>query len=432
MKYEQALTYLESMNSLGIVLGLENCRELCKRLGNPQKDLSFIHVAGTNGKGSIVAYLSTVLKKAGYKTGRYISPVIRDYRERIQVNGRMITKKAVGELVEQIKMVADEMVGEGLPHPTVFEMETAMAFLYFKQMQCQIVVLETGLGGVEDATNIIENPLAVVFASVSMDHMGILGKSLKCIAEKKAGIIKNGTYVVTGIQKPEVMEVFREQSSLKKCKLVLADFESIKKERKEITKQKFDYKNYKNLEIHLLGEHQIQNCVTAIEVLNIIGKCGFEISEKQLREGLKETEWGGRFTVIQKNPLFIMDGAHNEDAAKKLAETIRFYFTNKRIIYIIGVLKDKEYEKILEETCSLAEHVITITPPDNPRALPAIELAKMASAYHSQVTTADSVEEALEIASLLANKEDVVIAFGSLSYLGKLQDVMEKKKGVKR
>lgn len=432
MKYEQALSYLETVNSLGMVLGLDSCRELCKRLGNPQKGLSFVHVAGTNGKGSIVAYISTVLTKSGYRTGRYVSPCIRDYREKIQVNGRMITKKAVGDLIGKIKTVSDGMVREGLPHPTVFEMETAMAFLYFRQTHCQIVVLETGLGGIEDATNIIDNPLAAVFASVSMDHIGILGKNLKEIAEKKAGIIKPGTCVITGNQESEVMQVFREQAVLKKCEFILADAELAQNVRKEITKQKFDYKDYKKIEISLLGEFQIQNCITAIETLNVLKKYGFNISEEKLRAGLKETEWNGRFTVIQKKPLFIIDGAHNEDAARKLAESVSFYFTNRRIIYIMGVLKDKQYEKILSETCFLAEHIITVTPPDNPRALPAIELAKAASMYHSKVTTADSVEEAVEIAELLADKEDVIIAFGSLSYLGRLQDVMEKKKGAKR
>ena len=198
MKYEQALEYLEQMNIYGSVLGLKTSLELCRRLGNPQDNLQFVHIAGTNGKGSILAYVSTVLSAAGYKTGRYVSPTIRDYRERIQVNGRMITKKAVGELAEQVKEVCDEMVADGFPHPTVFEIETAMGFLYFKQMGCQIVVLETGLGGLLDATNIIKNTLVAVFASISMDHMAILGKTITAIAEQKAGIIKAGCSVVTG------------------------------------------------------------------------------------------------------------------------------------------------------------------------------------------------------------------------------------------
>lgn len=431
MKYEQAMEYLEEMNQRGSVLGLESSRELCRRLGDPQKKLQFVHIAGTNGKGSILAYVSTVLAAAGYKTGRYISPVIRDYRERIQVNGHLITKKAVGELMEQVRDAAESMVAEGLPQPTVFEMETVMAFLYFEQMGCQIVVLETGLGGALDSTNIIENTLVAAFASISMDHMAVLGKTLPAIAEQKAGIIKKGSWVVTGCQKPEVLKVLQRTAKENGCNFTVADVSHATHIRHGILKQQFNYAGYKNLEITLAGTCQIENCVTAIEVLKALERKGFPVAEKTLRAGLKQTRWDGRFTVIQKQPLFIMDGAHNEDAAKKLADSIRFYFTNRRIIYIMGVLRDKEYEKILAETYSLAEQIITLTPPQNPRALSAYELAVAAKEYHPNVTAVDSVEEAVEMAELLADKEGVIVAFGSLSYLGRLMDIMEKKKGVK-
>ena len=431
MKYEQAMEYLEEMNQYGSVLGLESSRELCRRLGDPQKELQFVHIAGTNGKGSILAYVSTVLAAAGYKTGRYISPVIRDYRERIQVNGHLITKKAVGDLMEQVRNAAESMVAEGLPQPTVFEMETVMAFLYFKQMGCQVVVLETGLGGALDSTNIIENTLVAAFASISMDHMAVLGKTLPAIAEQKAGIIKKGSWVVTGCQKPEVLEVLQRIAKENGCDFTVADISHATHIRHGMLKQQFHYAGYKNLEITLAGTCQIENCVTAIEVLKALEKNGFPVTEKALRTGLKQTRWDGRFTVIQKRPLFIMDGAHNEDAAKKLADSIRFYFTNRRIIYIMGVLRDKEYEKILAETYSLAEQIITLTPPQNPRALSAYELAVAAKEYHPNVTAVDSVEEAVEMAELLAGKEGVIVAFGSLSYLGRLMDIMEKKKGVK-
>ena len=431
MKYEQAMEYLEEMNQYGSVLGLESSRELCRRLGDPQKELQFVHIAGTNGKGSILAYVSTVLAAAGYKTGRYISPVIRDYRERIQVNGHLITKKAVGDLMEQVRNAAESMVAEGLPQPTVFEMETVMAFLYFKQMGCQVVVLETGLGGALDSTNIIENTLVAAFASISMDHMAVLGKTLPAIAEQKAGIIKKGSWVVTGCQKPEVLEVLQRIAKENGCDFTVADISHATHIRHGMLKQQFHYAGYKNLEITLAGTCQIENCVTAIEVLKALEKKGFPVAEKTLRAGLKQTRWDGRFTVIQKRPLFIMDGAHNEDAAKKLADSIRFYFTNRRIIYIMGVLRDKEYEKILAETYSLAEQIITLTPPQNPRALSAYELAVAAKEYHPNVTAVDSVEEAVEMAELLAGKEGVIVAFGSLSYLGRLMDIMEKKKGVK-
>lgn len=432
MKYEQALEYLEKAKSLGVVLGLESITELCRRLGNPQEELKFVHIAGTNGKGSIMAYVSTVLMKAGYKTGRYdVSPRMRDYREMIQVNGRMITKKAVGELTEVVKAASDSMVEEGLPHPTVVEMETAMGFLYFKEMGCQIVVLETGLGGLLDATNVVKNTLVAAFASISMDHMDFLGKTLSAIAEQKAGIIKPGCSVVTGIQEPEVMEVLRKYAKNNDCDLIAADDRNATKVRYGITKQQFDYGGLKNIEITLAGKCQISNCVTAIEVLKALEAKGFPISEKALRSGLKETKWDGRFTVLKKQPLIIADGAHNEDAAKKLADSLRFYFTNKRIVYIMGVLRDKEYDKVIAETYSLADQIITLTPPGNPRALSAYDLAVAVREYHPNVTAVDSVEEAVEIAELLAGKDDVIVAFGSLSFLGRLMDILEKKKGAR-
>ena len=334
--------------------------------------------------------------------------------------------------MEQLQKAAGEMVEAGFRKPTEFELETVMAFLHFAKEKCQIVVLETGLGGTEDATNVIPHTLAAVFASISRDHMAILGNTLEEIAEKKAGIIKSGCTVVTGFQQPEALKVLKVTAEKKSCPFVLADSRLAANTKYGILKQQFDYKERKKLEISLAGTWQIANCITALEALQVLGQKGFPVSEEKLRAGLLKTRWDGRFTVLQKKPLLIADGAHNEDAAEKLADSIRFYFTNRRIIYIMGVLKDKEYEKIVRETYALAEHIITVTPPENPRALPAYELAKVASMYHTKVTSADSVEEALEVAELLAGKEDVIIAFGSLSYLGRLMDAADKRAGVKK
>lgn len=431
MKYEQAMEYIEEVKRYGIVPGLETSRELCRRLGDPQDELQFVHIAGTNGKGSVLAFVSTVLTAAGYKTGRYLSPVLRSYQERIQVNGRMITKKAVGELLGQIREAAKKMAADGFSHPTAFEVETAMAFLYFKQQACQIVVLETGMGGLLDSTNIIRNTLAAVFTSIGMDHMAQLGKTLSEIAGQKAGIIKEGCQVVSAPQAPEAMQALRIMAEKKGCAVTVVDTDGIQKIRYGMIRQQFHYKNMKNLEITLAGNYQIENCAIAVETVKALSDKGFPVSENALRAGLKSTKWDGRFTVIGKNPLFVIDGAHNEDAAKKLADSIRFYFTNRRIIYIIGVLKDKEYEKILAQTCAYADQIITLTPPDSQRALGAYELALAAKEYHPRVTAAGSVEEAVEMARLLAGREDVILAFGSLSFLGRLMDVEERRKGKK-
>lgn len=427
MNYRQTMEYIESLNSYGIVPGLENMKTLCSRIGNPQDTLKIVHIAGTNGKGSVLAYISTVLSCGGYRVGRYISPVIFEYRERIQINGKMISQKSLCTYVERLKEVCDGMTSQGLPHPTPFEFETALAFLYFAEQGCDIVVLETGMGGRLDATNIIKIPLAAVFASVSMDHMKFLGNTLKEIAAEKAGIIKNNCYVITMEQEPEVSEVLRTRAEELACSFTETAAGAAAHVKYGVEKQKFDYREYKGLEISLAGRCQIGNAVLALETLGILAQAGYPVPEKALRKGLAETVWPGRFSVISKKPLFVCDGAHNEDAAKKLADSVRFYFTNKRIIYIMGILKDKEYEKIIAETYAYADQIITVTPPDNARGLPALELAQAVKEYHPHVTAAGSLEEAVEMAYLLAGREDVILSFGSLSYLGRLIRIVENR-----
>lgn len=427
MNYKETMEYLASIQSYGIVPGLESIRELCRRLGNPQDSLQFVHIAGTNGKGSTLAYISVILKNAGYRVGRYISPVIFEYRERIQVNLRPITKAALCEGVKLVRQCCDAMVAEGFPHPTPFEVETALAFWYFREQKCDIVVLETGMGGLNDATNLITTTLVAVLASISMDHMKFLGNSLEEIAAQKAGIIKTGCRVVSMKQSPSAMEVIRKTAEKKGCLLQIADGETAAHIRYGVEKQRFDYKGMKGLEIRLAGKFQIDNAVLAIETVNALQELGFQITEKVLRKGLADTVWKGRFTVLSRKPYFIADGAHNEDAARKLANSIEFYFTNKRIIYIMGILKDKEYEKIIGLTHRYADQIITVTPPDNPRAMHAYALAQEIVKVHPQVTAVDSLEEAVEMSYLLAGKDDVIIAFGSLSYLGRLIKIVENR-----
>ncbi len=434
MKYQEALDYMEAIKGLGIQPGLASIQELCRRLGNPQDELKFVHVTGTNGKGSTLAFISSVLQCAGYRVGKYSSPAVFDYRERMQVNGRMITQKALGEWMDVVKAACDEMQAEGLAHPTPFEVETALAFLYFREQGCQIVALEVGMGGALDATNLITTTEVAVITSVSMDHMGFLGKNLGEIAQQKAGILKSGCIAVTLQQSEEVLAVLGQKAEGLGCALRIADREQCRQVKYGLKKQSFSYGEYKQLEITLAGKWQVENAMLAVEAAGALREKGYEISDAALRKGLVECQWPGRFSVVGNRPLFLVDGAHNEDAAKRLAETIEFYFTNKRIIYIMGVLKDKEYEKIIDLTHHLAEQIITVTPPENSRALPAYELAQAVAKVHPEVTAVDSLEEAVEVSHLLADKDDVIIAFGSLSYLGRLIGIVEKQgqKGSKR
>lgn len=430
MNFKQMMEYMESIKGCGIVPGLSGITELCKRLGNPQDSTDFVHIAGTNGKGSVLAFLSSILKCAGYRVGSYHSPAVFSYCERLRINGRAITKKALCECMEEVKAACDAMTADGLAQPTPFEVETAAAFLYFQKNACDIVVLETGMGGREDATNLVNRTKAAVLTPISMDHMQFLGDTPEKIAAHKAGIIKNGCYVITAKQKPEILPVIEKEAAGKQCRLtVTGDAQKIKY---GLEKQSFSYqdasgKRFEGLEISLAGKYQIENAALAVETVCSLALCGYPVSEKQLRKGLAEAVWQGRFQIAGKKPFVVLDGAHNEDAAKKLAESIRFYFTNKRIIYIMGMLKDKECEKVVAETYAYAEQIITVTPPDNPRALPAMELARIVKEYHPHVTAAGSLEEGVEMAYLLADKADIILCFGSLSYLGHLSKVLAER-----
>lgn len=429
MNEREAMEYIEGVGKSGIVPGLDSIRALCERLGDPQRDLKFVHVAGTNGKGSTAAFIASALKEGGYRVGQYISPVIFEYREKIRVNDVYISRAALCRLIQRLKEACDAMTAAGLPHPTAFEIETAMAFLYFKEKKCDIVVLETGMGGLKDATNIIENTLVAVLASISMDHMLFLGDTLEKIAAQKAGILKKGCRAVSLRQEEAAMSVIEAEAAKMGCRLTVADTAMASHVRYGLERQRFDYGGFKNVEIALAGRYQIDNAVLALEVMGALAEQGFPVREDRLRKGLCETRWPGRFSILARKPYFLVDGAHNEDAAKRLAGSLEFYFTNKRIIYIIGVFRDKEYEKVIAATHRLADQIITVAAPGNPRALPAYELAQAVAGYHPDVTAVDSLEEAVEMSYLLADKGDVIVAFGSLAFLGRLMDIVAARNG---
>lgn len=428
MTYEEAKAYLENCNQYAGEYTLVPLREMLKRLGNPQDRLKFIHIAGTNGKGSTLAFVSTVLKEAGYRVGRYISPTIFSYRERIQINEQYIPREALVRLTEQIKAVGDGMLREGLGHPTMFEAETALAFLWFAEQNCDLVVLEVGMGGLTDATNVITTTVAAVLASISMDHMGVLGNTLGEIAAQKAGILKPGCTVVTAKQEPEAEEVVLRAAKTCGCPVVQVEPERIANQRRGLFGQAFDYKEWKNVELSLSGEYQFLNGALALEVIGVLRRKGYELPEQAVRQGLKSTVWNGRFTVIAKEPYVIIDGAHNRDAALRLRETIEHYLEGRRLIFIMGVLADKEYELVARQTVPFASHVITVMTPDNPRALPAEALAGTVRKYNPHVEAAESLGAAVERAYGLAEKDDVILAFGSLSYLGALAREVEKRR----
>lgn len=426
MNYQESRAYIEDAAQYGSVLGLENMHEMMGRLGNPQDDLKYVHVAGTNGKGSVIAYLYTTLTEAGYRIGRYISPTLYSYRERLEVAGKRISREKFAEYVTAAARVIQEMTEEGLPHPTPFEIETAVAFLFFREEKCDLVLLEVGMGGDLDATNIIKNTKLAVLVSISMDHMGFLGNSLAEIAEKKAGIIKPGCQVVTASQKPEAARVIEKQCRLVDVPCKVSNSSEAETLTENVMGQAFSRQG-ENYEISLAGVYQKENAVLALDALELLDKMGYPTSQKQRRDGLAHTRWNGRFSVLCKKPLFVVDGAHNPGAADMMAASIEHYFAGKTIYFIMGMYRDKDYRAVLKKTAHYAKKIITIEAPDNPRALPAEELAAAAGEFHPDVEASKSIPQAVEKAFTIAGEEDVILAFGSLAFIGELTRIVEER-----
>ena len=418
---------MDEVSKYGSVLGLESMRELLHRLGDPQNELKFIHISGTNGKGSVLAYLSTILSGAGYRTGRYISPTLFSYRERIQVDGEYIEKESLACHVTAIAAAAEDMQKAGLPSPTVFEIETALAFLYFKEKRCDIVTLEVGCGGLLDATNVITTTLMEVIASISMDHTDLLGDTLAKIAAQKAGIIKPDTMVVSAQQKSEAAQVIEDTCKEQHCTLQMVDESKISNVHNGAEGRTFSYKTWENVAISLAGSYQIKNAALALEGVEALRKLGYALSDQQVREGLLHTAWRGRFTTLRRDPTVIIDGAHNPAAALELKESLERYFPGKTLYFVMGMFKDKDYAQVIDLTAPLARHIITVETPGNPRAMPARELAEAVGKVNPSVEWADSVAHGVEKALAMAGKEDAVIVFGSLSFLGEAVDAVNEK-----
>ena len=431
MTEKECLDFMDELKTSGIVPGLGSIKELCRRLGNPQDAFPCIHIAGTNGKGSVLAYLSTVYKTAGYRVGAFSSPAVFKSRETIRVDGKNMTKKAYTEGLEKIKEAVEAIKADGLPAPTAFEAEVALAFLYFADKKCDIVILEAGMGGREDATNLITRTLAAVLMPIGMDHMQFLGGTLDKIAYQKAGIIKKGCVAVSAAQQEEAAAEIRKEAEKQGCSLFFATVPEKKKY--GLKKQRFNYRDafgtlHKDMEITIPGVCQAENAAVAIEVVEALNRQkSFYVSDENLRRGLLETSWPGRFEVLREKPYFVIDGAHNEPAAKKLVQSVSAYFSNKRIIYIMGMLKDKEVDRVIALTEKYADQILTVTPPNNPRAMHAYDLATEVAKVHPNVTAVDSLEEAVELSHLLAGRDDVILCFGSLSYLGRILKLMEKR-----
>lgn len=423
-------------------LGLERIRELLERLGRPQDRLKFVHVAGTNGKGSICAYLASILGAAGYRTGMFTSPYIERFEERISVDGVMISPDELCDVTLAVREHAEAMAEETGDHPTEFELMTAVALEHFARCGCDIVVLEVGLGGRLDSTNVIDAPEACVIARIGLDHTALLGNTLAAIAGEKAGIIKEGSAVVSWPQKSEAMAVIEHAAAEHGCELRVPDFAQLEEgairwEDGASPFRSFSYREWTDLRTGILGSYQPQNATVALEVVSVLRGRGWHIPDEAVRAGVARTRWPGRFEIVEggSSPdgfAIVVDGGHNPQGARALADSLAEVFPGRKPVFVIGVLEDKDYPRMLEDVLPLGSAFVCVTP-DNPRALPAHKLARAirwtgqdllgCSACVNPVVARD-FEDAIRRARELADPDALICAFGSLYSVAALKEAV--------
>lgn len=411
MTFNQAEKYVHSFTRFGSQLGLDRMKILLNLLGNPHQKLKFVHVAGTNGKGTTVTMCASVLTQAGYKTGLYISPYVVDFRERFQIDGKMIPKDEFAALVEQIKPFIDEMAKEG-NQVTEFEMITAIAFKYFYDSKCDVVCLEVGLGGRFDATNVIKTPLVSIITSISIDHTEILGDNVKLIAREKAGIIKESTdTVIYPLQNLDAQVVIMQRCADTNSRLIIPNYKNIKILESGAFGSKFEY-NGKKYSIKMCGIHQIYNTVSVIEAMRIVAQKGYNITEATIAAGVGKAKLPARFEIMAKNPLIIVDGAHNREAVSSLCDAI-VKLSEAPIIAVVGMMADKEVEFTAQSLAKCCKAIITVPVPTNSRAVSETELADIARKYCSEVYPMADYSKAVATAASLAGINGAVVVCGS-------------------
>ena len=440
MDLQEALEFIGSVSWKGSVPGLERITELMHRLGDPQDGLRFVHVGGTNGKGSVAAFLSHILKEAGYRTGLFISPFIEVFNERMQVDNEYISDEELAEITAYVKPFAEQMEDV----PTEFELNTAIGFVYFSRHACDIVVLEVGMGGEFDATNVISCPEVAVITSIGLDHTEYLGDTIEEIAATKAGIIKPGCAVVLyresaaepGSEADPAQMVIKKRCEEQGARLYLSEPEKLTRIRSGLDGQCF-LSEYGELEITLPAQYQRYNLAVALAAVQALKDAGYSISSEDIRQGVRETTWPGRFEILHRSPVFLVDGAHNPHGMRAAVKSLADTFPGKKLILIFGVLADKDYDAMLELVLPFAGVVLCVTP-DNPRALKASDLAAKIQEHAArggstagglpavQVKAMDSIASAIDEAFCIAGPEDVICAIGSLYMISDVRSLMKR------
>lgn len=415
MDYQEALAYIHAVHWQGHKPGLDRIRALLAALGDPHKKLRFVHVAGTNGKGSTAAMLDSCLRCAGYRVGLFTSPYINRFNERIQVDGVPIPDNDLVRLVEQVQPAASAMAEA----PTEFELITALGMLYFVQTRCDIVVLEVGLGGVLDSTNVIDPPECAVITALGMDHVKELGPTLADIAAAKAGIIKPGSPVVSYGGVPEADQVIARTAAAQGAPLTVADFSKLTLRDASLEGQTFDYDGLEGLTLPLLASYQPRNAAVAIEALRALRARGWQIPDSAIRQGLAQVRWPGRFELLRREPPFLLDGSHNAHGMRATAESLRARFPGEKFVFLVSIMADKDADEMLRLLLPLAKGFVTVTAP-SPRAIPAEELAARIEALGGRAEPANSIPSAVARTCALAGGGPAA-ALGTLYFSGEVR-----------
>lgn len=412
MTYEQALDYIHAIHWQGHKPGLERTQTLLEALGRPQDKLRFVHIAGTNGKGSTAAMLDSCLRQAGYKTGLFTSPFINRFNERIQIDGQPIPDQDLVRLVERVQPVAQAMTDL----PTEFELITALGMLYFAQQHCDIVVLEVGLGGALDSTNVIAAPECAVITALGMDHVKELGPTLADIAAAKAGIIKPGCPVVSYGGEPEADKVIADVARAWHAPLSVVDFGRLHRTSASLDGLVFDFDGMEGLTLPLLASYQPRNAAVAITALRVLRNRGWNIPDEAIRQGLAQVSWPGRFELLRRDPPFLLDGSHNAHGMRATVASLRERFPGEKFVFLISIMADKDSDDMLKLLLPLAKCFVTVTAP-SPRAIPAADLAAQITALGGVAEAADTIPAGVHRADALADGGPVA-ALGTLYFSG--------------
>lgn len=438
MNYTEAIQYLETEVGFGSVPGLERIEALCEKLRHPEQKLSVIHVAGTNGKGSATAMLSSVLREAGLRVGVYTSPHLETYRERFSINGELISEADFAAEVSLMKQLCAELSTENKPLPTLFEILTGAAFDYFLKQDVDILILEVGLGGRFDATNIVPAPLLSLIMSISIDHTDFLGNSLEAITQEKAGIIKKNCPVVLYSQEEIVYNIVKN-TAIEQNSPFFCSENKISVLSQTLEGTVFAVKNelcsFDRVKLSMLGSYQIQNCATVLQACAVLQQRGLALSEEQILNGIAKAHWAGRMELLGKNPFVLLDGAHNADGILQLARSLSVYFPSQKVTLILGVLGDKEYTKMAEEILDFAQTII-LTEPQSERKLDVFTLSRSLSAFSGEVYLEKEIGQAFEKALSVTAQDGIILCCGSLYMIGAMRTYLhthtEKTDSLKR